>query len=535
MASDLQPFSPRNLAVGATLTPSDRATGEAVVTGTDGLRPAHAAGTAPSRVGAPDVPVDAPIYPSEQPVLPSAGHGLLRTRLFLLDLATVGVCWVGLGFVLVKAPSIAGRLAPGLVATVITLVSMRSVGLYRARVCSRRVDEIGRLVLSSLWGGAGFVLVTYEMMSMGPEVLACVGANILVLTVCRSQYGRWLRAQRARGRYLRSVVLVGSNEDAALLETMLRSEPELGYVVTGVISDSADTPNWDTLPTSRSVNGIPLLAAATGANGVLIVPYALSSATTQRAIAVATGANLHVQVWPGWCGGASRRLRHVPLSGEPFFYVEPPVSSRWQPAVKRAMDVIGACAGLVLVAPIIGVAALLIKLEDRGPVLHRGERVGRHGRTFLQFKLRSMTPGDGEVPPELAALNERVDGPLFKATHDPRVTKVGRVLRASSIDELPQLLNVLQGTMSLVGPRPALPSEAVQFDEELQRRHSVRPGMTGLWQVEARHNPSFNAYRRLDLRYVDNWSLGLDLTILANTVPSVASQAVSAFRNARRR
>jgi hypothetical protein len=143
---------------------------------------------------------------------------------------------------------------------------------------------------------------------------------------------------------------------------------------------------------------------------------------------------------------------------------------------------------------------------------------------------------DRQLPPSaLATVNERTDGPLFKASNDPRVTRVGRLLRASSVDELPQLWNVLRGTMSLVGPRPALPDEVSQFDAELQRRHSVRPGMTGLWQVEARRNPSFSAYRRLDLHYVDNWSLSLDLAIMAATAPAVLGHAGRSMLDALRR
>ena len=126
----------------------------------------------------------------------------------------------------------------------------------------------------------------------------------------------------------------------------------------------------------------------------------------------------------------------------------------------------------------------------------------------------------------MAMVNERTDGPLFKATNDPRVTRVGAVLRALSIDEIPQLFNVMGGTMSLVGPRPALPEEVEQFDPGLQRRHAVKPGITGLWQLEARDNPSFHAYRRLDLFYVDNWSVGLDLFILLATVPMVIAHAL---------
>ncbi|MGH9082582.1 MAG: sugar transferase, partial [Acidimicrobiales bacterium] len=200
-----------------------------------------------------------------------------------------------------------------------------------------------------------------------------------------------------------------------------------------------------------------------------------------------------------------------------------------------AIDVVGAVVGLLVASPLLAAAAALVKIEDGGPVLFRGARVGRSEQLFDVYKIRSMSPEVAPAPEALAGLNERTDGPLFKASADPRVTRVGRLLRASSIDELPQLWNVLRGTMSLVGPRPALPSEVEKFDDELRRRHLVRPGMTGLWQVQARRNPSFNAYRRLDLRYVDDWCLALDLGILLSTLPCVMSHAARELRSRRRR
>jgi lipopolysaccharide/colanic/teichoic acid biosynthesis glycosyltransferase len=159
-------------------------------------------------------------------------------------------------------------------------------------------------------------------------------------------------------------------------------------------------------------------------------------------------------------------------------------------------------------------------------------RVGLDGHPFVVYKLRTMAP-DSEKGTDLEAINERTDGPLFKATHDPRVTRIGAVLRALSIDELPQLFNVLTGTMSMVGPRPAMPHEVALFDPALLRRHAVKPGITGLWQLEARDNPSFHAYRRLDLLYVDNWSIGLDLYILLATAPMVIAQILNSYRQER--
>jgi exopolysaccharide biosynthesis polyprenyl glycosylphosphotransferase len=466
---------------------------------------------------------------------PHAGRRFLRLHLLGLDLLAVTVGWSALGFWITGGPTTLDRLAPGLTAAILTLLAMHALGLYRSRNCARRADELWRITVACVCGGAGFALVQWQVAVPGPGVLAVIGTSIVVIGICRSQFSRWLRARRAQGRHLRRVVLVGSNHDAAELRTMLRSEPELGYVVAAVIGDCDDGSTWDDVPSSPSVAAIPDLAAAVGASGILVVPYAVSSATTQRAIALATECRLHVQVWPGFRGVGSARLRSVPISGEPFFYVEPRSSSRWQLVAKRAIDVMGASIALAIASPVIGLAAIAVTLEDRGPVFHRGERVGLHGKRFVAYKLRSMSPVDALAPAALACLNERTDGPLFKASTDPRVTRVGRLLRSSSIDELPQLWNVLKGTMSLVGPRPALPSEVVQFDEDFDRRHSVRPGITGLWQVEARRNPSFHAYRRLDLRYVDNWSLALDLSIMVATVPAVLAHTAHALRRSRRR
>jgi len=213
------------------------------------------------------------------------------------------------------------------------------------------------------------------------------------------------------------------------------------------------------------------------------------------------------------------------MSGEAFLYVEPGRGSAWQFAAKRAMDLLGATVGLLIAAPILLLAWIAIRLEDGGPAMYRQVRIGLNEQPFLLYKLRSMTLA-AEKRDDPGLINERIDGPLFKAAHDPRVTRVGAVLRALSIDELPQLFNVLSGAMSLVGPRPALPQEVAPLDPELRRRHGIKPGITGLWQLEARDNPSFHAYRRLDLLYVDNWSIGLDLVILLSTVPKVMASAM---------
>ena len=206
---------------------------------------------------------------------------------------------------------------------------------------------------------------------------------------------------------------------------------------------------------------------------------------------------------------------------------------RWRRVAKRMMDLVLASILLLLALPVLLAAATAIKVQDRGPVLFGQQRVGREGRRFRLYKLRSMVPGAEDLKAPLRSENRR-DGPLFKLAHDPRVTGVGHFLRAASIDELPQLVNVLRGDMSLVGPRPALLEEVLQFDDELLQRLRVLPGITGLWQVEARDDPSFESYRHYDLHYLEHWSLALDARILLSTVGVVVRRSLGALRRSNR-
>jgi exopolysaccharide biosynthesis polyprenyl glycosylphosphotransferase len=188
--------------------------------------------------------------------------------------------------------------------------------------------------------------------------------------------------------------------------------------------------------------------------------------------------------------------------------------------IKRALDIVGAALGLTLGAPLLGLIAAAIRLDSPGPIIFRQTRVGANGERFEMYKFRSMFEGAEEELDELRDLNE-VDGPIFKMKDDPRVTRVGRILRRTSLDELPQLWNVLRGDMSLVGPRPPLPSEVTEYREWHKKRLEVRPGVTGLWQVSGRSLVSFDEQCLLDIYYIENWSLWLDFKILLRTIPQV--------------
>ena len=265
--------------------------------------------------------------------------------------------------------------------------------------------------------------------------------------------------------------------------------------------------------------------AATGATGAIVCATALEPSTLNRVVNQLLDAHAHVQLSSGLRGVDIQRFRPLPLAREPLFYIEPVSLAQWEVILKRTLDLLGAGVALIVSAPVLALGALAIKLDDHGPVFFRQTRVGRNGRPFVLYKLRTMRPDAEREIARLQSLNLR-DGPLLKIPDDPRVSRVGRFLRATSIDELPQLWNVLNGTMSLVGPRPALPNEEATFDDELRARDAVRPGVTGLWQIEGRDNPSFSAYRRFDLFYLRNWSIGLDLMIVFTTVESLVIRMV---------
>jgi exopolysaccharide biosynthesis polyprenyl glycosylphosphotransferase len=463
------------------------------------------------------------------------GSRWLRRMLLVLDLASVAIAW---GVVLALPGRFGGAFAgrPGKLlvaeATIVmaSIAAIASQRLYLARVSGVRSVEIARLArAATLSAVSAFVVSNLINAGISGWRAAAGGAlSFVLLAWFRALYTTWLKWARAQGRYCRPVLIVGSNEQAHELYRLLDNHPEIGFRVVGVVGHAPDVAHWPepvrylgTLADSLSA------ASASGVTGVMVagsaVPRDELDSLTRGLLR--GGLHVHLHLSSGLEGISSRRLRPLPLAYEPLFYLEPLQLSNWQLTLKRALDVSLAAALLVAAAPVLAVSALLIRLEDRGPVLFRQKRVGRHGEVFTMLKLRTMIPDAEKAQEPLLKSNERI-GPLFKLEKDPRRTRIGRLLEAASIDELPNLFNVIRGEMSLVGPRPALPSEVAEFDEDLLARQSVPPGITGLWQVEARDNPSFYAYKRLDIFYVENWSLTLDVAIIVATIKHVMFRVV---------
>jgi exopolysaccharide biosynthesis polyprenyl glycosylphosphotransferase len=450
------------------------------------------------------------------------GSRSLRLKLVGLDFLTALVTWLVVISVH-KAHALDDTwsfLPVSLVLALVTSWLIWTQHLYRSRVCAVRSSELNRLFRVAV-AAALLASVWHKFVVAGPvtPATATVGAACVFLTLAggRSVFTGWLRLRRLHGDYARPVCVIGTNDEAEALVHLLMDHRELGFRVAGVVGDEEEwagrIPDVDILPAGRDPSAAVLAARVTG---VVIATTALSSVDRDRLLRRLMAAGVHIHLSSGLTRFGQNRIRMMPLAHHPAFYVEPQRLSLGQALVKRALDVCLSGLGLVMVSPVLLLSALAVKLQDGGSVFYQQERVGLKGCTFRLLKLRTMVPDAAQRLGELAALNER-QGPLFKVARDPRVTRVGHFLRSSSIDELPQLFNVLKGEMSLVGPRPALPAEFAQFDADLVERALVPPGITGLWQVEARDNPSFRAYRRLDLFYVDNWSLGFDLAIMIGT------------------
>ena len=419
-----------------------------------------------------------------------------------------------------------------LVAAVAGVWCIRSQGLLLARNSAVRVVELTKLARASVLLAVVFLLAD-RILKLGLRIEQAVWASAVIfvaLVVWRSIYRTWLGNARAHGRYLRPTIVVGSNSEVARLVDLLTTHRELGMDVLGVVGDAAASTQHAQLRDMwiGTLDRAEEFVQLSGASGVIVSPIGVDVVRFNALIRNLQRDGVHVFVTTGLTGIESRRLRSMALAHEPMLYVEPPKFNRAQTVVKRVFDLVVASALLVVASPIMLLVALGVKAGDGGPVFFRQTRVGRGGTHFRLWKFRTMTVDAEQRMAALTATNER-SGPLFKMAIDPRVTRFGRWLRESSLDELPQLFNVLRGEMSLVGPRPALPSEVEHFSPDLRMRELVPPGITGLWQVEARDNPSFEAYRRLDLFYVENWSTTLDLLIVLATIEHIGSRIVGMF------
>jgi exopolysaccharide biosynthesis polyprenyl glycosylphosphotransferase len=328
------------------------------------------------------------------------------------------------------------------------------------------------------------------------------------------------------GHSLRHVVVVGGFSAAQQLSKRIQGEPSAGMKVIGVCLPSSELPMpvIDGAPVLGNLSQVGEVVRALGCDAVAVTSDDATRHNYLRELAWSLeGAGVELLVDPGLVEVAGPRMHIRPLMGFPLLHVEEPHFTGWRWAVKRVTDIMMTSVGLLIISPLMLGIAAIIKLQDGGSVIFRQARIGRDGKPFTMLKFRSMVVDAEDRKLELMPHNEGKGG-LFKLSEDPRVTRIGRVLRKYSLDELPQLFNVLAGSMSLVGPRPHLASELAQMPSEASRRSLVTPGLTGLWQVSGRSDLEGEDAIRLDLRYVENWSLSLDLQILWKTISAVLAK-----------
>jgi exopolysaccharide biosynthesis polyprenyl glycosylphosphotransferase len=394
---------------------------------------------------------------------------------------------------------------------------LESQGFYnRANLCSRR-STYWPLFKSCFYLTLGLILALFlSRMWIARWVVVWFGFISFAFILVKEELLRLaMRSEFAQAQYRRRFLLVGTPAETARMEAELENRPEEGIEIVARLNlNETPVERLSEVLHEHSVNGVILSAKRS---------YFEEVETAIRACELEG-----VEVWliADFFLTQISRTSFDDFYGRPVLVFRTAPEASWQGVLKQLLDFIGAIILLLLTSPVLAVVALLVKLTSPGPVFFKQQRSGLNGNPFTLYKFRTMVTNAEQLKHELAAMNE-MSGPVFKVTNDPRVTAIGRILRKFSLDEFPQLYNVLRGEMSLVGPRPLPVDEVKRFNDLSHRRRlSVKPGLTCLWQISGRNNvKDFRDWVRLDLEYIDNWSLWLDLKILCRTVPIVLTGA----------
>lgn len=461
---------------------------------------------------------------------------MLRSRWLLfhkialsIDSASGAILFVAL---LSFFPWLSGPLEPatlpglfllGLAATLALPITLEFLGLYQ----SQRRQSVSTF-LARFAGASAFVTLILTGLSIAlrapvdpifPIVLG--GAQLLVVGTLRTVALLALRALRGRGRNSRYVLIVGTGPRAAGARAVLEQNRQWGLQVVGYLdeTDAAIAPGIDPEKVHKLVD-LPRLLREKVIDEVVVACPRSMLASLGPVVAVCAESGVPITVLSDLFGDFLPPPQVSRFGGNAALSFATVHHSGLELALKRGIDIAVSGIILAMAAPILAVAAIAIKRTSPGPVMFRQIRCGLYGRPFEMLKLRTMVADAEARRAELLELNE-MDGPVFKMKHDPRITPVGRILRRFSLDELPQLWNVLRGDMSLVGPRPPIPSEVDCYATTDRRRLSMRPGITCLWQVSGRNQIGFDQWVKLDLDYIDSWSVGLDMRVLLKTIPAV--------------
>ncbi len=412
-----------------------------------------------------------------------------------------------------------------LLLTALCLLSYRIDGLYEVRRNRRWVDETYRLVTGTMTSIVVIMALTFFLQplvySRGMLVLA--GLIIIAALSLIRLFQHLIAANlRRRGIGVDRVLVVGAGEVGRAVIRSLMANPALGYLLIGYVDD--DPAKGDSgLGRIRGFGGIDNIASVLNTenvNEVIVTLPWMYHRKIMQIVSECEKEHVRVRVVPDVFQQRMRRVDLDSLNGIPLIGSGPATMSSSALLIKRIIDLVLILLALPFLLVIFIIVGLVITLDSRGPILYKHPRIGKNGRHFEMYKFRTMIVGADKLQEELREMNE-VDGPIFKIKEDPRRTRVGRILRRISIDEIPQLINVVRGEMSIVGPRPGTPDEVAQYEPWQRERLTVRPGLTGLWQVSGRSNIPFDEMCLLDIFYIENWSLDTDIRIMLQTIPNV--------------
>ena len=414
-----------------------------------------------------------------------------------------------------------------LLLTAVLLVAYKLDGVYEFPRGRSWLAESYRIVRGTT---TGVILMVVGLFFYRPYFfsrLIFIYAFVLIvifLSFARLVKNLILAQLRERGIGVRRVLIVGAGEIGRMVMRTIVAQPELGYQVVGFIDDDPEKGNSEIgrFKGLGSIDNLRNLLQSEEYNieEVLITLPWMYHRKIISIMAQCERQNIMARLVPDIFQMSLSRVEIEDLNGIPLIGIREIAFSRWGLVLKRAIDIVASSLGLVVLSPLLGLVAAAIKLDSPGPVLFRQVRVGKGGKHFVLYKFRSMREGAEQEQEKLAELNEAT-GPLFKIRDDPRLTRVGKIIRRMSIDELPQLYNVLRGEMSLVGPRPPVPKEVEAYLEWHKKRLEISPGLTGLWQVSGRSDLTFDEMVLLDIYYIENWSPALDTIITLRTIPRV--------------
>jgi exopolysaccharide biosynthesis polyprenyl glycosylphosphotransferase len=419
-------------------------------------------------------------------------------------------------------------IALSLALPVLWLAAVWLSGGYDVRFIGTGSDEFRKVLNAGVGLTAAIALFSYaiNLELSRTYVLIALPTTTLIDLISRYSIRKRLHRQRAGGHCMLSVVAVGHETAVADLIKELGRDRYHGLTVVGAcVAQPSECAEVAEVPVYGGLDDVTAAVRAFGADTVAVLACPEMDGIKLRSLAwelEKTGTDLCVS--PALLDVAGPRTTIRPTAGLTLLHVDHPQLSGLRLVVKDLFDRCVAAAGLILLFPLMALLGAMIWLHDRGPVLFTQVRVGKDGRVFRIYKFRTMVVDAEQRKRELLASNDH-DGVLFKLRNDPRITAVGAHLRRWSIDELPQLVNVFLGQMSLVGPRPAVPDEVAKYAEHVHRRLVVKPGLTGLWQVNGRSDLSWDESVRLDLRYVENWSFALDLQIMWKTISALVRRS----------